>query len=396
MQFYEDTKYYHFSRNPVTDEEERAEIISEGIEDFKEMMAASFKPEASIGKNIIKYAILGVFIGAIALCVYFSKTKNVPGILYTFGGLLVIFGFFFLIPSKEKPRDLPGRATLPKALGFGLLLSFGLAVIIPAILAPTYGYAKSTVGGAAAFFLIGGLFFLGYTIYGIVRQNRTSGQTVSGKCIGYIKMTDNSGNTNNGYHHQVLITATPVFEYYFNGQTYKAFQEDDMRTGAMTVAVGETKELTIDPDDPYTVFYRKNTAPRIFAFVMALLAVGAGIFIICMMPKINDDGGFVVDTMGGQVRLAQAKFDDKTIAKYIQGDFTIKYVTVESVYQVEDFWAIDLSDGSKSRIETENKDKYYVGCGVYIVKPVDGSAGLNFCADEWVYAGDHTVDGLPG
>ena len=396
MQFYEDTKYYHFSRNPVTDEEERAEIISEGIEDFKEMMTSSLKPEASLGNNIIKYGALGIFAGAVALCFYFSKSQNVPGILFTLGALCIFFGILFLIPSNEKPRDLPGRAKLPKALGFGLLLSFGLAIIIPAIIAPSFGYAKATAGGIAAFFLICGLSFAVYTIYGIIRQKRTSGQTVSGTCIGYIKMVDSTGGMNNSSHHQVLITATPVFEYTCNGQTYKAFQEDDMRSGKMTTAVGETKELTIDPDDPYTIFYRKNTTARIFAFVMSLLALGAGIFIICMMPNINDDGGFAVNTMGGQVRLAQAKFDDKTIAKYIQGDYTISYATVESIYQVEDFWAMDLSDGSKIRLDDEGKKKYYEGAGIYVVKPVDGGPGFNFSADEWVYAGDHEVKGLPG
>ena len=336
MQFYEDTKYYHFSQNPTTDEEEKSIIISKGLEDFKEMMATSLKPEASLGNNIIKYTFLTFFFGAIALLIYFSTKSNVPGILYTFGGLFILFGFFYLIPAKEKPKDLPGRKYLPRPLGFGLPVSIGLAVVIPAILAPTYGYSKAAVGGGAAFFLIGGLFLLGYTIYGIIVQNKSEAQTVSGKCIGYVKMVDRNDGVNDRYHNMVSITATPVFEYYYNGQMYKAFQEDDMRTGAMTVAVGETKELTIHPSDPYMIFYRKNKVSKVFAVVMSLLAVGAGIFLICMMPTINDDNGFVVNTMGGEVRLAQAKFDDNTIAKYIQGDYTIKYVTVESVYQVEE------------------------------------------------------------
>ena len=204
-----------------------------------------------------------------------------------------------------------------------------------------------------------------------------------------------SGPNMNSHYRAITITATPVFEYYVNGQSYKAFQEDDMRTGAMRIAVGENVELNVDPNDPYAVFYHKNTAGKIFATVLAFLALGTGIFLFCYLPNVNDDKGFIVDTRGGQVRLAQAKFDDKMIESYLHTtDYTIEYAAVKSVYQYEGYWLIDLSNDTTRRIADADKDKYYEGVGVYVILPDGENSGLLFVADEWDYNGDRTVIGM--
>ncbi|MBQ5519218.1 MAG: hypothetical protein IIT90_03870, partial [Clostridiales bacterium] len=191
------------------------------------------------------------------------------------------------------------------------------------------------------------------------------------------------------------ITGAPVFEYTINGVTYQAFQEDNMRTGKLTPYVGDTVELGVMPDDPYAVFYHKNTGAKIFAIVMSVIVLAAGIFVFCMLPSINDNGGFVVNTMGGQTRLAKAKFDDKTIAKYITVDYTIEYVTVTGTHETNGMPAVDLSNGRGLILQEKDKDKYPVGTELYVVYPVDGSASLNFRAEEWEYSGTHEVKGLP-
>ena len=55
----------------------------------------------------------------------------------------------------------------------------------------------------------------------------------------------------------------------------------------------------------------------------------------------------------------------------------------------------ELSNGKGLKLKEDERDKYPVGAAVYVVKPVDGSAGLNFRAEEWEYAGSHEVTGLP-
>ena len=61
MRFYDDTKYYHFSTSPTTDDAERVLIVQERLEYAKEMMTDAFKPEGSIGKTIYKLSVPIVF-----------------------------------------------------------------------------------------------------------------------------------------------------------------------------------------------------------------------------------------------------------------------------------------------------------------------------------------------
>ena len=399
MRFYEDLKAYYFSKNPETDAEERSLIMEQSREYVKEFVGDIFKPEDTAGASIKKYLPIALFGIAVVLLIIFSINKMVPALLFTFGGVFILFGIAFFLPGKKAQHpELPDTAKIPKAIPGAAAIAFGLGVIVPAAAAPTVGYAKSFVAGGATWFLLGGLFFIVYTVIEFVRFSKASKNTVQGKCIGYIKMVEGSNNSNsnsNIHHNRYYITGAPVFEYTLNGVTYQAFQENNMRTRKLTPYVGDIVELGVHPDDPYAVFYHRNTGAKIFAIALSVLVLAAGIFLACMVPTVNDNGGFVVNTMGGQTMLAKAKFDDKTIAKYLNTDYTIEYVTVTAAYDLDGSPVVELSNGKGLILKADEKDKYPVGTVVYVVKPVDGSAGLNFRAEEWEYAGSHEVIGLP-
>jgi len=397
MRFREDLKAYYFSQNPETDAEERSLIISQSREYVKEYVGNVLRPEETLGGSIKKYLPIALFVIAVALLIIFSVNKMIPAILFTFGGLFVLFGIAVFIPGqKTEQPELPNTSKMPRAIPGAVMIAFGLGVIVPAAAAPVYGYSKSMAAGVATWFVLGGIFFILYLITGFIRFSKASKNTVQGKCIGYIKMVDGgNGNSSTINHHRYYITGAPVFEYTINGVTYQAFQEDNMRTGKLTPDVGDSVELGVHPDDPYAVFYHKNTGAKIFAIVMSVIVLAAGVFVFCMLPSINDNGGFVVNTMGGQTRLAKAKFDDKTIAKYITVDYTIEYVTVTGTHETNGMPAVDLSNGRGLILQEKDKDKYPVGTELYVVYPVDGSASLNFRAEEWEYSGTHEVKGLP-
>lgn len=397
MRFREDLKAYYFSQNPETDAEERSLIISQSREYVKEYVGNVLRPEETLGGSIKKYLPIALFVIAVALLIIFSVNKMIPAILFTFGGLFVLFGIAVFIPGqKNEQPELPNTSKMPRAIPGAVMIAFGLGVIVPAAAAPVYGYSKSMAAGVATWFVLGGIFFILYLITGFIRFSKASKNTVQGKCIGYIKMVDGgNGNSSTINHHRYYITGAPVFEYTINGVTYQAFQEDNMRTGKLTPDVGDSVELGVHPDDSYAVFYHKNTGAKIFAIVMSVIVLAAGIFVFCMLPSINDNGGFVVNTMGGQTRLAKAKFDDKTIAKYITVDYTIEYVKVTGTHETNGMPAVDLSNGRGLILQEKDKDKYPVGTELYVVYPADGSASLNFRAEEWEYSGTHEVKGLP-
>lgn len=396
MRFREDTKAYYFSTNYETDSEERSIIYEQTKDYLKGYLHTTFKPADTTGGTVKKFLPIVIFAIAVVLLIIFSINKMIPALIFTFGGVFILFGIAFFLPGNkdEETPELPQHSKVPKAIPGAAIIAFGLGVIVPAVFAPSIGYAKAMAAGCGTWFVLGGLFFIVYTIVGYLRFSKASKNTVQGKCIGYIKQIESSkSDTTN--HHRLFIIGTPVFEYTINGIAYQAFQEDNMRTGKLTPYVGDTVELGVMPDDPYAVFYHKNTGAKIFAIVMSVIVLAAGIFVFCMLPSINDNGGFVVNTMGGQTRLAKAKFDDKTIAKYITGDYTIEYVTVTAAYDLDGSPVVELSNGKGLKLKEDERDKYPVGAAVYVVKPVDGSAGLNFRAEEWEYAGSHEVTGLP-
>ena len=76
-------------------------------------------------------------------------------------------------------------------------------------------------------------------------------------------------------------------------------------------------------------------------------------------------------------------------------DYTIEYVTVTGTHETNGMPAVDLSNGRGLILQEKDKDKYPVGTELYVVYPADGSASLNFRAEEWEYSGTHEVKGLP-
>ena len=397
MRFYEDLNYYYFSTNPETDEEERSIIIESQTQYAKEYLHEALKPEPTLVGNIVKFSAIGVFVLAVALLIIFSLNKMVAPIFFTFGGLFILFGIAVAIPGKKEEQiELPQQAKMPKGLGFALLMGIGFTIIAPAIIAPKFGYSKAAIAACGTMFLFAGLFFIAYTIVGMVRYSRAMKETVQGRCIGYIKMLDSGDSDGNTYSRR-LIVGTPVYEYHYNGNDYKAFQEDDLKSGRLKPDVGEVVELGVLPGEPYSVFCHKNTGGKVIAIVISLIALAAGIFLFAMVPSASDNNGFAVNTAGGQVILSRAKFDDKLIESYIStSEYTIEYVTVTSVYEINGRWAIDISNGQTRMIAADEADKFHEGTCVYIVTPANGTPGLNFIADYWEYSGDREVIGLPG
>ena len=395
MQFFKDYEFYYFSTESTTSAEERSEIVQQELGAAKEFFKTSFAPEYNLVGNIKKYSPVVLFLTGVLLTVVFSLLKMVTACVCTFGAIFIVFGIIAMIPANPEDDTLkkkPGQSKLPKWFAGLICIGFGLAMIVPTLMAPVLGDGKSIALTGGLFFTLGGLIFICDTLVRIVRSRTAYTEDVNGTCIGYVKMTEGSNNENGGG--RLFIVGTPVFEYYYNGQTYQAFQDNDMRTGALKPAVGSAAEIKVNPSDPYDIKYHNNTGSRIFAMIMALICLGAGIFVLAYLPNVSDSG-VKISTLGGEVGSGKASFDDDMIAGYITGDFTISYVTVEKKYQEDGVWLIDLSDGQTRRLDDDDVDKYEEGTALYIVSPVGGGNGINFLADDWEYNGSHSVQGAP-
>ena len=395
MQYFKDYQFYYFSTESVTSAEERSEIVQQELGAAKEFFKTSFAPEDNLVGNIKKYFPVVLFLTGVILAVVFSLMKMVTACVCTFGAIFTVFGIIAMLPVKHEDETLkkkPGKSKLPTWFAGLICIGFGISIIIPTLMSSVIGVGKSVALTGAMFFTLGGLFFLCDTLIRAVRSRTAYTEDVTGTCIGYVKMTD--GSSNNNGRGRIYIVGTPVFEYYYNGQTYQAFQDNDMRTGALKPAVGSVEEIKVNPSDPYDIKYHNNTGGRIFAMIMALLCLGVGIFLFAYLPNVSDSG-VKISTLSGEVGNGKARFDDDMIAEYITGDFTVSYVTVEKKYQEDGVWLVDLSDGQTRRLGDDDVDKYEVGTAFYIVSPVGGGSGINFLADDWEYSGSHTVHGAP-
>ncbi|MCR5803280.1 MAG: hypothetical protein K6G47_03370 [Clostridia bacterium] len=395
MRFDEELKYYYFSENSRTDDEERSIIYEHSKNIIRGYIKRTFGPEETPAANIKKFAPVVVFFVVVILLIIFSLNKMVGPILYTFGGIFVVAGILLALPGNQIDDEKPSTSKIPRGLGSAMAILVGLAVIIPTILAPKYGYAKCMVAGGASWFAAAGLFFIVYTIIDMARFSRAQKDPVQGRCIGYIKMLE--GSENDARPGRLFVVGTPVFEYTKNGTTYRAFQENNMRTGRLTPEVGETVILGTLPEDPYAVFYHKNTKAKIFAFVMSAIAIAVGIFLFIMIPKVTDSNGFRVNTMGGDVQIAKAQFNDKDIEKKIgTSDYTIEYLTVKSVYEEDGTWYVEFTNGRKSKLGAGVEKEYSDGISIYMIIPDDKTKGIiTYLAEDYEYAGSKPVVGLP-
>lgn len=394
MRLRDNYDYYYFSTEPVSDEEERSEIINQQRLYAKEIMLDSLRPSDDPVENIKKYFPIGVFFLAVILMFVFSFMKMVAPIVYTFGGVFVFFGIMAAIPgNKNKPLydDVPQNAKLPKWIVSPMVILIGLAIIIPELIVSEIGHAGALVTMAGLGFGFAGILMIAITISGFIKL-RSYSEEVNASCIGYLKSTSSSRDDTGG---MIFIIGTPVFEYYYNGQTYKAFQVDDFRGGRLKPERGGTVQIKVNPDDPEDIMFSKSIAGKVLVIFLALLSLGASVFLFSRLTSVSDEG-YHVTTLGGKVGDTRAEFNDDTIAKHLSTDnYTIRYVTVESKYREDDQWLLDLSDGTTIGITDDVAYRYEEGTSFYNIKPADGSAGINFMADEYRYTGSREVIGAP-
>ena len=398
MRFTGNYDYYFFSEQPVSDAEERSEIYTQQRNQAMGFMRNAFTPSDDPVENIKKFVPLGLFIFAVFAMIICSVNKMVTPIVYIFGGVFVAFGIMGLL-SKGTDNSMydgvPQTGKMPGWLGGAIAMIIGLSVIIPELFVSKIGSAKVLMTICGCGFGFAGLLFIGISIGGFIRNAVCYKEEVNARCIGYLKSTANSES---GGRSHLYVVGVPVFEYYYNGQTYQAFQLGDMRSGKLSPDFGSTVTIKVNADDPEDILFHKNIGAKIFAIILSLISIAVAVFIFYMMPTASD-ADFHVSTLGGVVEETadpRMAFDDDTIAQYLStSDFTINYLTVEDKYREGDVMVIEVSNGEKIGVKDEDADRYDEGTSFYYVTPNDGGRAISFRADEYVYTGSHRVIGAP-
>ena len=101
MRFREDTKAYYFSTNYETDSEERSIIYEQTKDYLKGYLHTTFKPADTTGGTVKKFLPIVIFAIAVVLLIIFSINKMIPALIFTFGGVFILFGIAFFLPGNK-------------------------------------------------------------------------------------------------------------------------------------------------------------------------------------------------------------------------------------------------------------------------------------------------------
>ena len=114
---------------------------------------------------------------------------------------------------------------------------------------------------AAGIFLLVGVLLLAGIVSDKLRQKKCT-CVVQGKCVEVKWKYSNTGNSVGGGR-----VYCPVYEYYYNGQTYTGSR--GIYTNMIYVAEGEEREIFINPDKP-EMFYEKGMSRTTNAMALFL------------------------------------------------------------------------------------------------------------------------------
>lgn len=93
-----------------------------------------------------------------------------------------------------------------------------------------------------------------------------------GKCIGYlyhIKKTTNNRITT----HRLVVEGVPVFEYYYNGRTYRATDDAYSQNTSRFPEVNETQEIWIKTDNDGTIYTNNSRRGNINQIVAVVVMI---------------------------------------------------------------------------------------------------------------------------
>ncbi len=203
------------------------------------------------------------FVGSLILIIHLSNVNPIYSVI-CFGQYFLVFGLIALC-NKVWP------GLIFAIIGLGIIivsvlslmpnLSINWDIVLPILL-------------LSVFIIVGiGLMTIP-TIVKIIKKKKTSFK-VMGKVI----------DLEGAYEEGTKVFA-PVYEFYFNGKTYRV--KSNVITNVGVPKIGEVLEIMIDPNNPEEFYVEEqNKTLTIILFGMGILLVGAGIGALYLFLMTN-------------------------------------------------------------------------------------------------------------
>ncbi len=267
MRDYFDDKYMRGDESEYTNPEDRYDASDDGTHYSYRDDGTSERPKtrASIGGILF----LIIFIGSIIAAVIFSKTEPLysvvsAGVCFTAAGVMML--------TQNKKKQLFGSLLF-------LLVGLGM-VIVPLIfkyqeahpeIAPILAKQIVPILILGLFVLVGGGLAVSAVCSFFSKKGRCS-EPVQVTCIALNTRRSSKGNT----------LYAPVWEYYYNGRTYRKMDSTASNVGYPRI--GETRNYMLDPNDPEELF---NPSPAGTIGMVLFGAVFGGFPLMILIIMLN-------------------------------------------------------------------------------------------------------------
>lgn len=183
------------------------------------------------------------------------------------------FGFYFAYEQNGKgyTHYEGNSASSSKTAGY-MMGIIGLAAAIPLLFTGMLGTEKALALMAVVLFaVVGVLMLIGY-FKSLGLKSRKYTQEVSAECVGYVRnielrTTQKDGMTNTFY----FISTSPIFEYEYQGKSYKGVYDRRIDGADADVDVGPLT-ISIDPDNPEDI-YRQSKKVKTQGLLIAVVCI---------------------------------------------------------------------------------------------------------------------------
>jgi len=359
--------------------------------------------------TIVPLIAFGIMLVLLLISAVFFNIAVAFGVFFAF---ISFFGFYAAYKNNGTSYTFFGGTNSSSNRTSGILIGIlGLAAVIPLCLSFKIGIRNSMMLMLTAMFLVIGIYLIVGSIKSFSSNQPRYSEEINAEAIAYVRTVGDTGNSTAGAQIQtagkVLIRTSPLFEYTYMGQTYKATYDRPIDGCNADIDLGPTK-ICIDPDHPEDIGHQsakvgaKGVLGAIICIVMVVFLIGAYVMLNTQPaePAAQAGNGSIFEISEEEITDEMVDARIHSIVGYEDCVWYYKKMHVTITTYDSGNYSIELEDPAFPSICDEHDASYWHDelLVFYAVEEYEGSDGiirlertplLYFNADEHTYIGAH-------
>lgn len=359
--------------------------------------------------TIVPLIAFGIMLVLLLISAIFFNIAVAFGVFFAF---ISFFGFYATYKNNGTSFTFFGGTNSSSNRTSGIMIGIlGLAAVIPLCLSFKIGIRNSMMLMLTAMFLVIGIYLIVGSIKSFSSNQPRYSEEINAEAIAYVRTVGDTGNSKAGSQIQtggkVQIRTSPLFEYTYMGQTYKATYDRPIDGCNADIDLGPTK-ICIDPDHPEDIGHQsakvgaKGVLGAIICIVMVVFLIGAYVMLNTQPaePAAQAGSGSIFEISEEEITDEMIDARIHSIVGYEDCVWYYKKMHVTITTYDSGNYSIELEDPAFPSICDEHDASYWHDelLVFYAVEEYEGSDGiirlertplLYFNADEHTYIGTH-------